>query len=68
MYIQEIELTHESATKGKYILITTKTDYKKATIEVKDIFKYVYPNCKSNDINYSSQLKNIYIIHTNVST
>ena len=29
MYIQDIEQTHESILKGKYFLITTKTDYKK---------------------------------------
>ena len=29
MYIQDIEVIHESTTKGKYFLITTKSDYKK---------------------------------------
>ena len=29
LYIQDIEQTHESILKGKYFLITTKTDYKK---------------------------------------
>ena len=44
MYIQDIEFTYESTTKGKYFLITTKTDYKKASIEAKDMLKYIYPN------------------------
>ena len=68
MYIQDIEITHESTKKGKYFIITTKTDYKKATIEAKDILKYVYPNRKSNDIHYSSPLNEISTIRTNVST
>ena len=29
MHIQDIKQTHESTLKGKYILITTKADYKK---------------------------------------
>ena len=68
MYIQDIESTHESKTKGKYFLITTKTDDKKATIEVKDMLQYVYPNQKSTNIHYSSQQNDIPILHTNVST
>ena len=68
MYIQDIESTHESKTKGKYFLITTKTDDKKATIEVKDVLQYVYPNQKSTNIHYSSQYNDIPILHTNVST
>ena len=48
MYIQDIESTHEYTTKGTYFLITTKTDYKKATIEAKDTLQYVYPNRKVN--------------------
>ena len=68
MYIQDIELTHKSTTKGKYFLINTKTDYKKATIEAKNILKYVYPNCTSKDIQYSSQQNEDQIIHNTVST
>ena len=68
MYIQDIEIIHESTTKGKYSLITTKTDYKKATIEAKDMLKYVYQTRKSNDSNYSSPLNDISTIHINVST
>ena len=37
MYIQDIKPTHESTTQGKYFLITTKSDDKKATIEAKDM-------------------------------
>ena len=48
--IPDIELTYESTTKGKYFLITTNTDYKKATIEAKDILKYAYSNRTSTDI------------------
>ena len=50
MYIQDIKLTHES-TKGKYFLITTKSDYKKASIEAKDTINYVYPNRATNTFN-----------------
>ena len=32
-YIQDIEDTYESTTKGKYFLITTKTEYRKALTE-----------------------------------
>ena len=54
MYIQDIELTYEYTTKGNYFLIITKTDYKKASIEAKDMIKYVYPNLATNDIKYTS--------------
>ena len=50
MYIQDIESTYESTTKGKYVLITTKADYKKASIEAKDMLKHVYPNRPTNHI------------------
>ena len=50
MYIQDIESTYESTTKGKYFLIATKTNYKKATVEAKDMLKYVYHNRATNDI------------------
>ena len=33
-YIQSIETTNESHTKGKYFMITTKIDYKNAVKEV----------------------------------
>ena len=68
MYIQDIESAYESTTKGKYFLITTNTDYKKASIEAKDMLKYVYPNRVTNDIQYPSPQKEIPIIHNNVST
>ena len=55
MYLQDIESTHESRTKGKYFLITTKSDYKKAIIEAKYTLQYVYPNRKSANIHYSSK-------------
>ena len=68
MYIQDIEQTHESTTKRKYHLNTTKTKYKKEMIEAKDVLSYIYPNIKTNDINQSNQRNDIPIIHTNVST
>ena len=52
MYIQDIESTYESTTKGKYFLITTKTDNKKTSIEAKDMLQYVYPNRATNEIQY----------------
>ena len=51
MYIQDIEETYESTTKGKYFLITTKTDYRKALTEANDMIKYIYP--ERTDTNYS---------------
>ena len=54
MYIQGIEVTHGSTTKGKYFLITTKSDYKKASIEAKDMLNYIYPNRVTNNIQYTS--------------
>ena len=68
MYIQDIESTHESTTKGNYFLNITKIDYKKATIEAKDMLKYVYPNRTSTEIQYSSPQNKSPIIHNNVST
>ena len=44
MYIQDIESTHESTTKGKYFLITKKSEYKKTTIEAKYMLKNIYSN------------------------
>ena len=42
MYIQEIEETYESTSKGKYFLITTKTGYRKSLTEANDMIKYIY--------------------------
>ena len=42
MYIQDIEETYESTSKGKYFLITTKTDYRKSLTEAYDIIKCIY--------------------------
>ena len=44
MYIQDIESTHESTTKGKYFLINKKSEYKKTTIEAKYMLKNIYSN------------------------
>ena len=68
MYIQDIELTHESTTKGKYFLITTKLDYKKASIEAKDTINYVYPNRATNNIQYTSPQYESPIIHNKFPT
>ena len=53
-YIHDIEETYESTSKGKYFLITTKTDYGKALTEANDMIKYIYPdrvNIYSNTYN-----------------
>ena len=68
MYIQDIESTYESTTKGKYFLITAKTDYTKASIEAKGMLKYFYANRATNDIQYSSPQNENPIIHNNIST
>ena len=68
MYIQDIEVTHESTTKGKYFLITTKSDYKKTSIEANDMLNYIYPNRVTNNIQYTSPQYEILIVHNNVST
>ena len=68
MYIQDIEETYESTLKGKYFLITTKTDYRKALTEANDMIKYIYLDKTNKEINMSSQRNNTPIIHTNVST
>ena len=47
-YIQSMETTNESQTKGKYFMITTKSDHKQAVKEVKAMLKYVYPNRKND--------------------
>ena len=62
MYIQDIEETYESTSKGKHFIITTKTDYRKALTEANDVIKYIYPEKINN------QRSNIPIIHTNVYT
>ena len=64
-YIQDIEETNESTHKGKYFLITTKTDYRKAVIEVNEMIKYVYPDRETKS---SRERQQTPIIHTNVST
>ena len=43
-YIQDIEQTNESTQKDKYLLITRKTDYRKAVIEVNTMIIYIYPD------------------------
>ena len=66
-YIQSIERTNESQTKGKYFMITTKSDYKHVVKEVKAMLKYIYPNRKENE-RQEYQSENTPIIHSNVST
>ena len=67
IYIQDIEETYESTSKGKYFLITTKTDYRKALTEANDMIKYIYPDGFNIYFNTYNQRMNITIIHTNVS-
>ena len=67
MYIQDIKETYESTLKGKYFLITTKTDYRKALTEANDMIKYIYPDRTIKKFNISNQGNNTPIIHTNVS-
>lgn len=62
MYIQDIEQIHESTTKRKYHLNTTKRlNTKKQWSKQKMCYL-------TNDINQSNQRNDIPIIHTNVST
>ena len=68
MYIQDIQQKHEYTLKGKYFLITTKTDYKNALIEAKDMVNYIYPQRTTKELNLSNQRNNTSIIHTNLST
>jgi len=68
MYIQDIEETHESKTKGKYFLITTKVDYRKALTEANDMIKYIYPERSDNNYNLNYQRNNIPTIHNVVSS
>ena len=67
MYIQDIEETYESISKGKYFLIIAKTDYIKALIEVNNMIKYIYPDRTNIYYRTYNQRSNIPIIHTNVS-
>ena len=67
IYIQDIEETYESTFKGKYFLITTKTDYRKAFTEANDMIKHIYPDRTNKGFKISSQRNNTSIIHTNVS-
>ena len=62
-----METTNESQTKGKYFMITKKSDYKHAVKEVKVMLKYIYLNRKKNE-RQKYQSKNTPIIHSNVST
>ena len=62
-----MEITNESTSKGKYFMITTKTDYKLVIKEVKTILKYVYPN-REEDERQNYQRENTPIIYSNVST
>ena len=66
-YIQSMETTNESQTKGKYFMITTKTNYKHAVKKVKAMIKYVYHN-REEDERQDYQSENTPIIHSNIST
>ena len=68
MYIQHIEETYESTSKGKYFLITTKTDYRKVLTEANDMIKYISPDRVTTELKTSIQRTNVPIIHNNVST
>ena len=68
MYIQDIEESYESTSKGKYFLITTKTDYRKVLTEANDMIKYIYPDRVTTELKTSIQRINVPIIHNNVST
>ena len=67
MYIQHIEETYESTSKGKYFLITTKTDYRKVLTEANDMIKYIYPDRVTTELKTSIQRSNIPIIYNNAS-
>ena len=66
-YVQSMDITNESQTKGKYFTITINTDYKNAVDEVKGMIKYVYLD-REEDERQEYQRKNTPIIHSNVST
>ena len=63
--MQDIEQTNESTQKGKYSLITTKTDYRKAVIEVNVMIKYIYSDRETKP---QRERQHGPIIHTNFST
>ena len=65
--IQSMETTNESQTKGKYFMITKKSDYKHAVKELKAMLKYVYPD-REEDERQDYQSENTPIIHSNLST
>ena len=67
IYIQDIEETYESTSKGKYFLITTKIYYRKSLTEANDMIKYIYPERNNIKYNIYNQRSNIPIVHTNVS-
>ena len=66
-YIQSIESTNETTSKGKYFMITTKKDYQSAVNEVNAMIKYVYPERKEAE-RQDYQRGNKPVIHTNVSS
>ena len=45
--------------------ITTKTDYRKAVVEVNEIIKYIYPDRETTT---QRERQQAYIMHTNIST
>ena len=49
-YIQSIESTNKSTSKGKYFMIITKKDYKLVVNEVTTMSKYVYPEREEDEI------------------
>ena len=66
-YIQSIEPTNELKQKGKYFMITTKTDYRKAVREVNSMVKYIYPNQPDREIQTNERHPSL-SIHNNVSS
>ena len=63
-YVQSMDITNESQTKGKYFTITIKTYYKNVAKEVKGMIKYVYLD-REEDERQECQRKNTPIIHSN---
>jgi len=66
-YVQSMEITNESTSKGKYFMITTTKYYKHAVMEVKTMIKYIYRERKEDE-RQDYQRANTPIIHNNVST
>ena len=64
-YVQSMDITNESQTKGKYFTITINTDYKNAVKEVKGMIKYVYLD-REEDERQEYQRNNTPIIYSNV--